>query len=201
LSHVVEWQDESLLTFESIPFSTIPNVDWLFFYSQQGASKFFAQYKAPIKAKIAAFGPKTGAALKKLGYSPDFVGTGSATNTSRAFTMIARQEKVLFARARNSRKSLQEEMKDDVEIIDLIVYDNKARKDVRIPKCDMYIFTSPLNAKTYYASHEKKQTDQVIAIGETTRQTLRDLGISEVQIPSHPSETAIGEIVKRYFRL
>ena len=190
--------DSSLLQFESIHFEALPDSDWIFFYSQKGVVHFFEQtQKRDITGrKIAAFGPKTAHALKDLEVPVHFIGTGYADQTAPAFLLLAIGESIIFPRARNSRKSMQKSLGKKINAIDLVVYDNIPKKDVEIPPCDILIFTSPLNAKTYFQHHRKLETQRVIAIGKTTARTIHELGIEKVSIPDQPNEEALLKLVE-----
>jgi uroporphyrinogen-III synthase len=189
---------ESLVAFKAIPFSTLPEVDWVFFYSQQAVRFFFQplrQVGLPLQARLAALGSGTAQALQNEGYQADFTGTGNPPQTANYFLPLAKQQKVLFPRAAHSRQSVQQLLEKDVQVVDLIVYENTLRTDFELPVCDWLVFTSPLNARAYFAKYEWKPTQQVVAIGTTTAQTLQLLGIPNVQIAEEPSETALAQCV------
>jgi len=192
---------ESLLEFTPLPFSELPQVDWIFFYSQQGVRHFLDQWKPAISAKIAAFGPKTGALLTTKGLKVSFAGNGVAKNTTSAFAMLCHHEKVLFVRAKNSRKSLQDQLKGMCEINDLVVYDNRPRSNFTIPPCDLLIFTSPLNAQSYYQMYPVDAQQKVVAIGSTTKRALQSLGIQDVDVPDEPTEASIKQLLKKLVSL
>lgn len=192
---------ESLLKFTPVPFSDIPNADWIFFYSQQGVKHFFDQWNNQIGSKCAAFGPKTGEMLKKKGLKVQFTGDGVAESTAAGFQLLCRNQKVLFVRAAHSRKSLQTELEGICEILDLVVYDNQPREEFSIPECNTLIFTSPMNAKSYFQVRQPDPQQNIIAIGDTTRQALLDLGAKEVTIPGEPTEKAIVQLLIDQFSL
>lgn len=190
--------DSSLLQFETIHFEALPDSEWIFFYSQKGVFHFFDQADRMdiVGRKIAAFGPKTAHALNDFDLSANFIGTGYADQTAPAFLLIAKGETVIFPRARTSRKSMQKALGKKIIAIDLVVYDNIPKENVQIPLCDVLIFTSPLNAKTYFHYHQKQDTQKVIAIGKTTASTIKELGIDEVLIPDQPNEEALLKLVE-----
>lgn len=191
--------DQSLLSFTPVPFSDLPDSDWIFFYSQQGVIHFFEQWQETIQAKLAAFGPKTGSLLREYGYPVTFIGDGIAENTAKAFSLLCKGQKVLFVRARNSRKSLQHQLRKYCDIGDLVVYDNEKKAEVKIPDCNALIFTSPLNAQSYFERNDKSNEQIIIAIGDTTRQTLLGLGVSDILVPEKPSEESIAKLLTEIF--
>jgi uroporphyrinogen-III synthase len=191
---------KSLLSFSPVPIKKTTDFDWIFFYSQQGVIHFFNSATFEItNKKLAAFGRKTGQVLKDRGITVAFTGDGSAENTARAFALVATGDRVLFARAKHSRKSLQELLADTVEVKDLIVYDNKPVSTFEIPYCDVLIFTSPLNATTFFKFQPLHNKQKIIAIGKTTRNALRELGIADIEVPAEPSESAIAALLKEHF--
>jgi uroporphyrinogen-III synthase len=199
LKNQVEIIAESLLTFKPVPFNLSPT-DWLFFYSQQGVIHFFRQYEGdPVWKKLAAFGPKTGSILREMGHFVVFTGDGIAESTARAFSMVGRGDHVTFVRANHSRQSLQQLLSTDCRISDLVVYDNQPRQNLDIPPCDVLIFTSPLNAKSYFDQYPYQENQKIIAIGSTTREFIRRLGIREVDMPEQPTEEALAALLKKYF--
>ena len=92
---------------------------------------------------------------------------------------------------------MQKALRDKVDSIDLVVYDNLPKPDIVIPPCDILIFTSPLNAKTYFSHYEKLGHQQIVAIGRTTASTINELGIDNVIIPDNPTEEALANLVKQ----
>lgn len=193
---------ESLLTFEPIPFKKTPESEWIFFYSQQGVHYFFEQSQTQTyKSKLAAFGPKTAIAVNDHGHVVSFVGDGVAENTAKGFAMLCKGDRVLFVRAKNSRMSLQEKIKHQCQIIDLVVYDNAPRASFSLPACDILIFTSPLNAKSYFKHYRKSSNQKMIAIGSTTQEAMYKMGIKDVEIPQLPTEEAIVELLVNHLGL
>lgn len=195
-----QWKivDYSLLQFETIHFQELPDSDWIFFYSQKGVVHFFDQVNTDDIAgrKIAAFGAKTANALKDFEVPVHFIGTGYADQTAPAFLLLASGETIIFPRASNSRKSMQKSLGQKIEAIDLVVYDNIPKEKVVIPPCDILIFTSPLNAKTYFQHYPRLEAQKIIAIGKTTAGTINELGIRQIFIPDHPNEEALLKLVE-----
>lgn len=199
LKDQIEILDESLLDFEPVAFKTLPVTDWLFFYSQQGVFHFFEQWKGePLWKNLAAFGPKTGSMLREKGHCVAFTGDGVAENTAKAFLLVGRQSKVTFVRANHSRKSLQQLLENECLISDLVVYNNKPRNSFEIPFCDILIFTSPLNVSSYFTQNPIQENQKIIAIGNTTLESIKGLGIQDVAVPEHPTEEALAQLLKKH---
>ncbi len=213
LSNTYEIHGESLVDFSLLPFKKTPETDWTFFYSKQGIRFFFENIdsntyltstrvkspRIPSKRrdpKYAVFGAASANFLKdSQNIDAQFVGTGEAVATSKAFLEKAKGQKVLFVRGSNSRQSVQELIGNDLEVEELIVYDNKAKKKFKIPASDYLVFTSPMNAQAYYDRYKPKKKQTVFAIGPTTALALLDLGIDKMQIASIPSEQNLAELV------
>lgn len=189
--------DESLLEFELIPFEKIPTVDWIFFYSQKGVQFFFNHIRNnnitfSKEIQFAGFGEKTAETIEQF-TKCHFVGTGNAKTTTPDFLKIAAGKKILFPRAENSQRSVQQLIDHQSITIDLIVYKNFPKKEFELPQMDYLFFMSPMNAKVFFQKHQLKKDQKVFAIGKTTAQALVNLGIENVLFPKKPLEE---ELVK-----
>ena len=183
----------SLLEFELIPFETVPDADWIFFYSQKAVRFFFQQIddlKISLKKniQIAAFGEKTAQAVSAHDRECNFTGTGEAKTTTTLFLEKVKKGKVLFPRAENSKKSIQQLIGNQLVTTELVIYKNFPKKDFFIPKMDILVFTSPLNAQVYFQKYKFEKGQKVFSIGATTAKTLATLGIKNVEFPKKPSE-------------
>jgi len=193
---------QSLIHFSPIPINNLPKSDWVFFYSKKGVQFFMEQVQNAPKfqkliesVKWAVMGKGTAATLAKFGIQADFIGTGHPTSTTAQFYKIAETHKVLFVRARNSKKSVQKIWRQPKNVVDLIVYDNQIKTDFDIPFCEYLVFTSPLNAKAFFQKYPIDKSQKVIAIGNTTAKALLNLGIKEVKIAPKPNETEMAKKV------
>ncbi len=187
----------SLIDITPVPFSYVPAVDWIFFYSKNGVRCFFEQVQSGqvSKNKFAVIGPGTADFLEEYFAHPDFVGDGHAETTARAFLPLARGKKILFPRAENSRRSVQQWLEEEAELIDLIVYDNVPKKEFDLPDFDLLVFTSPLNAEAYFSVKKTDRRQTVLAIGSTTASALFQLGIKNVITADNPSEQALAQTI------
>jgi uroporphyrinogen-III synthase len=189
--------DESLLEFELVPFYKIPDVDWIFFYSQKGVSFFFNHIinnniRLSENIKLAGFGEKTANTIEQF-TKCHFVGTGNAQTTAPDFLKIANGKKILFPRAVNSQRSVQQLIDNQSITEDLIIYKNFPKREFYIPRMDYLFFMSPLNAKAFFQKYKLEQNQKVFAIGKTTANALSELGVENVIFPKKPSEE---ELVK-----
>jgi len=184
--------NESLLEFELIPFEKIPDADWIFFYSQKGVQFFFNHIRNnnisfSKKIQFAGFGEKTAKAIEQF-TKCHFTGTGNAKTTAPDFLKIAHGKKILFPRAKNSQRSVQQLIDNQSITIDLIIYKNFPQKEFDLPRMDYLFFTSPMNAKAFFQKYQLEKGQKVFAIGKTTANALNDLGIKNVIFPKKPSE-------------
>lgn len=186
----------SLIEFLPVKFDRYPQVDWIFFYSKRAVTFFFRQLQQNSTSlsrdiSIAVLGDGTAKALKEFGRSPDFSGNGKPEWVAEAFLGVAAGRHVLFPRARQSRQSVQQHVRDKLHVHDLVVYDNQVKTDIAVPDCDVLLFTSPLNVEAWRRKHAFRPTGQiVVAIGETTGEALRMAGATP-RIAPEPSESGM----------
>jgi len=163
---------ESLLALKPISFSFLPNSDWLYFYSQN-AVKFFHEEcnKKNIDLdtrKFAAHGPQTAFAIQTyFNIAAEFVYNPNTDSDSSTFQNKLAGTKVLFIQATNSRETIQEKSLNlNFEILE--IYSNTPKSDIHVPSSKYLLFTSPLNASTYFSKYKYQEGQYVIAIGSTT---------------------------------
>jgi uroporphyrinogen-III synthase len=197
----------SFVTFEPVVFSEIPEADWLFFYSKNAVKFFFQQVENPKlktvaqkfsleKYKFAAMGDGTSLALEtKLKRVPDFVGDGDPVSTASQFLGLARDQKVIFPKAKNSRESIARLLGHAIFGIDLVVYDNRPLEKFNALDDSILAFTSPLNAETYFKKHKLRAHQKIVAIGKTTAESLEKMGIFRFKIADEPTETGLAEMI------
>jgi uroporphyrinogen-III synthase len=202
---------QSLIEFTRLPFTKVPQSDWIFFYSKQGIRHYFDGLDDPAcwtgvrmgmlrkvkQLKYATFGKGSAGFLKSCrNINPDFEGTGKAETTAQTFLKKAKNKKVLFVRGKNSLQSVQHLLKENkMDQIDFVVYDNQPMTKFSVPQCHFLLFTSPLNAQAYYQRYAIKRWQKVFAIGETTAEALLSLGLKDIRIASSPSISAMIELV------
>ncbi len=188
---------QSLIQFSPVVLEAIPTCDWLFFYSKNGVRFFFQAIdnQSIIDKKIGTIGESTAHVLEQeFGIKADFIGTGDPLQTAKDFELKAKNETVLFPRAEQSKKSIQEQLGKTIITKDLIVYKNEPVTDFEIVAADILVFTSPLNVKVYFDKVLLQPEQVVIAIGQTTAKYLQDIGIQSI-ISNAPNENALVEAV------
>ena len=197
---------QSLIHFSPIAFEHIPTTDWLFFYSRNAVKYFFEGLKeldmpnlkdlAYLKSKQwAVMGAGTAKALQNKGIPPNYVGTGHPKSTATNFEAIIKNQKILFIRAKTSKKSVQKLITNQTQVKDLVVYENSIKQNFELPTCDFLVFTSPLNTQAYFQKYPWQKQQKVVAIGNTTAKSLTTLGISDIKIALKPTEACLAKTV------
>ena len=193
---------KSLLDFRQVSFDEIPKTDWIFFYSQKGVHYFFKNINKkkialPKEIRWAGFGEMTAQVIERQGVRCDFAGTGNAETTAPKFFNKAKKQTVLFPRAKNSKRSVQKLLEGQLEMQDLIVYDNFPKKNIKIQDFDILIFTSPMNAEAFFQNNKIRKEQQFFAIGKTTANALKKMGVQKVTVPKNPSMEEIAKLLYR----
>jgi len=189
-------EGESLITFKKIPFEKIPKSDWIFFSSRKAVRFFFNQVKKKPtdSVKFACLGKGTASEYKKhMKRDLDFVGAGNRINEiAEAFFEKASKSKVLFPIAQNSLRSIQKSLEGKkIETIDLPVYKSSIKARCSDPSADVLVFTSPLNAKSYYERVPQDNDQRIVAIGKSTAMQLEVLGLKKVRVAFTPDEMSL----------
>jgi len=186
---------QSLIDFKPVNFNWDNNADWLFFSSKKGVEYFFNGIeKLNSNIKIAAIGEGTANAIKALGYTLNFKGNGAnLPQTAKNFLEQAQGQKVIFLQPTNSRKSVQKALGNAINSVDLICYDNPIKTEFKLPEIDVLVFTSPLNAKAYYAKYPISTKQTVVSIGVTTSAELNKLGLKNIRTAYFPCEKAMAD--------
>jgi uroporphyrinogen-III synthase len=174
---------QSLIETSPIPFDrNIPQSDWIFFSSSNAARHFFEQKPCIANQKIGAIGEATAKAIEA--YRPvDFVGDSiDITDSAYRFAEAIGSSKVLFPGAAESLKHVQSALPAG-QVIDLPVYSTN-EKTAAIPECDLYVFSSPSNVRSYFKNTPTNTSLTCIAFGEATRNELSKHGVTDVHIPA-----------------
>lgn len=205
---------ESLLQFDPVPFSDVPETDWVFFYSKNAVRFYFEGLQNPEfwkgkqlrqgpprqekPLKYAAYGSGTAGYLQRHHQAKvQFIGSAKPKGTAEALMVMAAGERILFPCAKHSRHSLYKYIRYKTDAIKLVVYDNQVRANFSLPSCDVLVFTSPLNAQAFFDKYPYQSEQKVVAIGHTTGRALKKMGIRKIAIAKKASEQALAEIVER----
>jgi uroporphyrinogen-III synthase len=101
---------------------------------------------------------------------------------------------VLFPSAKGSLQTIKKQLTEDTEAIDLPIYETIALENVSKSNAEVLIFTSPSNAKAYFANNLIAPSQKVISIGYSTAEVLKELGI-DYSLPYSPDEVGLSEAV------
>ena len=193
---------QSLVTLKPLPFHAVPECDWIFFASKNAVHFFFAQVKqqgiALPDARWAALGDATAEALASYVETIDFKGNGDPESTAPAFQEQAATDftvRVLFPAARNSMQSIAAYLSGFFQAIHMEVYDNQPVANPPERRDEVLVFTSPMNAQTYFSSFALLPFQKVVAIGATTAEALQRIGIADVVIAAAANESSLADAV------
>lgn len=185
---------QELMTFDFVPFSS-PNTQWLFFYSKKGV-EYFLQQSNFQGFKLAAFAPKTAKFIReKTNCDLDFVGDGKAENTASMFVELVKEDSVCFVIGRNSLRSVQGQFKDRHSWTELIVYDQKIKKDLKLAHYDLAILTSPMNVQAFIEN--MGTSTHFFSIGLSTYQELKGNNLDSL-IADRASEESLCLLVEEF---
>lgn len=189
----------TLLQLQGIPFALPSAQDWIFFSSKNGVAFFFQalrtqQWPVPT-VRWACIGSATAETLKQQGITPNFVGTGDPDTTAVLFKPVAQGQKILFAGASHARATLHLAVQQFTQTTLLPVYDNQPIPEPAASDAEVLIFTSPMNASSYFGRNPLQAHQQLIAIGKSTAQCLQEFGFTQIWIPENPSEPALAQLL------
>lgn len=195
--HVSDIVTESLIDFKTIKADTIPNTEWLFFYSQTGADHFFQQHNPKdliaLEVKIGAFGEKTGKYINDRYLKVNYTGDGVTAHTADEFLLHHQPDSVCIVRGRQSINSLYPTLRSKCTVSEMIVYDNSPKSNIDIQKTNILVFTSPMNLQAYFDANDIDMSQKVIVIGSTTAMAALEIGLHEIHIARNPSIESLAE--------
>lgn len=187
-----QYQFISFITTTSLAFELPANFDWVFFNSPNAVVNFFGQCDSnKLVFKVASLGLGTSDELQKKGVSIDFQGEGTVDEVGKAFAQVINTtDKVLFPMSSLSKKRIQQHLPLN-QVVDLISYQTNI-KEQSIREVDAVLFTSPSNVEGF--KKHNKFPKNVIAIGETTANSLIKLGLTPITLEDYHSDTWISFI-------
>ena len=201
IPHIVEWSKSagltphfrSLIALELLPLlPDLRGIDLLFFMSPSAVRLFYSQGALSFPPlPVAVMGDGTAAALPDH-ITPVFIGNSSTKEVAAAFAEFAGNRLVGVVTGTESRRRIQKALQPN-NYRDLLLYQNSS-VPVRIPECDIYVFTSPSNVRSFFQKNILPTEAQVIAIGETTAEYLAEQGCT-AQIPVNYSPEALWDAI------
>lgn len=189
----------SLLSFEPINPSYVPITQWYYFYSQTGVTMAANQSivsKAIIKASIGTFGPATAQYFEKtFGFPATIIGSGRLDEHVDVVSNIITESTFTFVQGTASRRSIQCVLSPELVYKELSIYTSTFQDIALTGAPDVIIFTSPMNADSYFNQLNTSSSQLILSIGKTTHDHL----LKEYNITSHypikPTETALFDLL------
>jgi uroporphyrinogen-III synthase len=104
---------------------------------------------------------------------------------------------VLFPQSGESLRTVQSELTFGAKIIELTVYRTANKSVESIPDADYYAFTSPSNVKSFFVQKNNLNYSKhkMVAMGKSTYDALKDMGILQVLQAEKPSELGIADAI------
>lgn len=200
--HSIKLEGESLIRIYPVinkldPF-ILKHVDWIFFSSKNGIENFFKlEPRLSKKTKFAVVGRGSEDMLRQYGYAASYTGQDEGIDTEEIGKVFAQENPkatVLFPRAKGSLQTIQNQMSEDINVIDLPVYETVLVDNVSKSNAEILIFTSPSNVDAYFANNLIDPEQKVISIGYSTGRKLDEYGVSYT-LPYSPDELGLSEAV------
>lgn len=172
---------EALVNFQPVSFDKNLTCEVIFFSSIRAAACYFNQEPIiPIELQYACAGQETAEKLKnQFQISCDFIATnaGNPTESAQIFKAWLGQRNVLFPKSEQSLNTYSSviPMNQKTEII---VYRTTSISKLILP-CDLYIFSSPSNAKAFLEHNQLPNEANCLAWGSSTTAflTSRDIPV------------------------
>lgn len=163
----------SFLQFEPIPFQLKDSYEAIFFGSPRAVDFFLSQETIPQGTIIGCIGEITAEFLKKHRLEADFIGktSGNASLIAEEFKNFIGNKKILFPQSSISNRSISSVFNAS-QITEVSVY-KTAIQSMKIPVCDIYVFTSPSNVDGFLAENKISVNGKIIAWGKTTEKHLK----------------------------
>ncbi|POY36676.1 hydroxymethylbilane synthase [Solitalea longa] len=182
-------------TFDSF---ILKQVDWIFFNSKNGVENFFRlEPVIPKRVKIGVMGRGSENELRHFNRMADFVGeSGDIRDVAESLLPLVQNQTVLFPQAKDSLRTIQVQLADKINSIDLPVYETVKEKEINQSSADILVFTSPSNVEAYLSNDNVIFANQkVVAIGKSTGNKLEEFGYTNYVIPYSPDEIGLSEAV------
>lgn len=168
---------QSLIEFESVPFKMESNFDIVFFSSIRSAQFYFEKEVQKSNLVYACIGETTHSKLKKLGIECEFVGkeAGNPQKTAEEFKKWVKNKIVFFPQSSLSLGTFSAIFPEN-QAIKQVVYKTNL-KQIKISKCQIYIFTSPSNLDAFLTINEIREDSKVIVWGKSTSEKAKSKGL------------------------
>ncbi|NNL92279.1 MAG: hypothetical protein HKO66_08615 [Saprospiraceae bacterium] len=186
------------MSFEKMAFNISRPSDWIFFYSKNAINFYFESEVYDANFQYGVIGAGSSKAFHSLtGHEPNFIGKGNAEEVALFINEKLNTASFIFIKAKNSLSSIEKLLDESIEQTAVEIYDNKIINNIEVPKCNLLVFTSPLNVQAWFSNY--KIADEVIfAIGKTTAEAIQKYTTSKIIYCQHPSMENLYENVVNY---
>ncbi len=193
--------DKSFLKFKELSFSMPPPPhNAVFFYSARAIAAYLTKVPYDPNVMYGVMGPASNKVFSTITRKEaDLIGTGDLEALSKQINRRWNGYRVLFPKAKKSMDSLAQ-YDLNIDPIHLNVYDNKVDKKLKIPDCDLLVFTSPLNFLGYLHQH-KTEGKKIYAIGSTTATVIKEVTGQMPAYPEQPSEEQLYKLVLKDLKI
>ncbi len=165
---------ESLVNFESVSLDKHLACDVIFFSSIRAAAFYFNQEPSiPIELQYACAGQETAEKLKnEFQISCDFIAAnaGNPNESAQIFKSWLGQRHVLFPKSEQSLNTYSSVIPINQKT-EIVVYRTTSISK-SISPCDLYIFSSPSNAKAFLEHNQLPNEANCLAWGSSTLKYL-----------------------------
>lgn len=161
---------KSMIKREHIPFKQEPIDDnsWLFFSSPYAVRAYFEQ--GGKTGKLAAIGQGTANELSKFGQVAFCGDDGPTEEVAIKFKALVQNELVIFPSPEKGLRKIQQEFPAN-QITEIICY-RTLHDPKKVEKCDVYVFSSPSNVKSFFELNDIPKEAAVISFGTSTSHAL-----------------------------
>jgi len=164
---------QSLIDFEYLDFELEESYGAVFFYSRNGIKAYFSKQDYDSKVAYGVMGVSSHKTFLNItGHNATVVG-GDIDSLANMINNLWKDHTILFPLAAHSIHSLKDKL-TDCHCHTVVVYNNTPKENIEIPHCDLYLLTSPMNARTLL-SNEKIGINKLLAIGSTTARAISKL--------------------------
>lgn len=184
---------DTLVAFTPVALDRLPPAS-IYCFSSRNAVRFLQQqHPQPPAGQLWALGEGTAQAIREVGWHPTVVGNGDATTMAQAL-VEAKPDKVVFPLANNSRASIQAALPGQVDYENVVVYNNTPKTNIHLPKVDVAVLTSPMNAAVFCRQYSHPMP-KLVAIGRPTMEALQEMTKAPIKMAYAPTEWALADTV------
>ncbi|RMG77973.1 MAG: hydroxymethylbilane synthase [Bacteroidetes bacterium] len=170
--------------------------EWVFFTSKNAAKIWLEKQQHVKGVNIACIGKSTATEFLKKGIHPAFVGNSDDhSQIADAFVEYAKGKKVVFPSSDKSKQTIQRFIEKYCKVENLILYKTVPNPQRIDENYDIAIFTSPSNVEAFFKMNKLPENVTVIAIGNTTKNKLKEYTDKSVITPWEWSELALADTV------